>query len=326
MKSFRVICTTVKRGASDIELSGRIIEIELPSGEIVSSQTLPSFDRIRGPRGGSRGARGVCVKGERIYVAIYSGIMVFDLGWHLIKQIVHPLVVGHHEIAVDDEGVWCCSTLVDAVIKLDFSGNIIEQFWASENDDLVSWVGARSVTWDKGVDYRMYDLPNSGETHPMKQFHINTVHIRDGEVFAYDSNHQALFQIFPTFRPIVRNPRWDHAHNVILRGNEIFVNNSAERSFEIWCLPALGHEVHTGEVVLREKIEIVSGPEKSTQFSRSGWIRGLIVLTDREFIVGSNPTSLYHIKEGMIVQSWQYSIDVNEAVHGLTLKQTPPGK
>ena len=112
----RVICTTVIRGADTYEFSGRIVEIDLPSGEIIMTMQLPDIGFIIGPRGGSRGGRGVRVFENKIYVSTYSCILVYDYSWNLLTEIRHPHVVGHHEIQVDAEGIWCCSTVIDAKI------------------------------------------------------------------------------------------------------------------------------------------------------------------------------------------------------------------
>jgi hypothetical protein len=317
-----VVCSTVRRGATNYELSGRIIEVVLPSGEVTLSMNIPDKGFVSGPRGGTRGGRGVRVSNNRIYVATHNCILVYNFDWKLVNEIWHPHAAGFHEIQVDREGIWCCSTLVDAIFKLDFRGQALFQWWASEDEGFVSWLGARKLAWDKTVDYAAYTLPEEGEVHPNKQFHINTVHQARGKVYGYDSNHQALFQFWPKFAPLIRNPSWNHAHNVYPRRRDILVNNSALKTFEIWRIPSAWERFwhRRRDSYLKKKVVIVEGEGESTQFSTSGWIRGRIDLGRNEFIVGSNPASLHHVKEGKLFQSWFLSNDVNEAIHGLALK------
>jgi hypothetical protein len=317
----RVICTTVIRGADQFDLSGRIIEMDLPSGEIIVAMNLPNKGNIIGPRGGSRGGRGVRVFNNKIYVAIYDRILVYDLNWNLLSEIQHPHVVGHHEIQVDAQGIWCCSTMIDAVVKLDFSGKVLFEWWASEDNEFLAWVKARKFAWDRDIDYSTYAPHPDKEGYPNHQFHINSIYYGiDGKVYAYDLNYAALFVIWPRFEPVARNPAWGHAHNVCLYGRDILVNASAFRSFEIWRMPEGWQRFWNRKPYRVQNIVIVPGKGESTQFSKSGWVRGRIDLGPNEFIVGCNPASLYHLQDGHIVQRWQISSQVNEAVHGLTVK------
>ncbi len=316
----RVICTTVIRGAEKYQFSGRIIEIDLPSGEIIMSMNLPDKGSIIGPRGGSRGGRGVRVFRNKIYVAIYDRILVYDIDWNLISEIKHPHVVGHHEIQVDEEGIWCCSTLIDAVFKLDFEGKVLFEWWASEDPQFLKWVKANKYVWDRSIDYSTYAPHPDWEGHPNHQFHINSVYAVNGKVYAYDLARAALFVVWPNFKPIVKNLAWDHAHNVCPGGQEdILVNVSANQSFEIWGVP-IGPKKLFRRPYLKRRVLVTRGEGRSTQFSKSGWIRGRIDLGADEFIVGSNPASLHHIRANHVAQSWYISDKVNESVHGLTLK------
>ena len=317
----RVICTTVIRGADSYEFSGRVIELDLPEGKIVVSMNLPNKGHIRGPRGGSRGGRGVRVFNNKIYVAIYDRVLVYDLDWNLLSEIQHPYVVGHHEIQVDSEGVWG-TTMLDAVVKLDHSGNVLFEWWASEDDDFVAWTKIKKFNWDRSINYLEYEPPSFDETYPGYQCHFNSVYCVDGKVYVYDLKHRALFVVWPKFEPVVRNRAWDRAHNVHPRGDEILANVSGLKTFEIWRMPTSGiRRLWSKKPVRVQRVKIVPGEDRSTQFSRSGWVRGLIKLGPNEFIVGCNPASLYHIRDNQVVHKWQISNEVNEAIHGLTLKQ-----
>jgi hypothetical protein len=323
----RVICTTVIRGADNFDMSGRIMEIDLPTGEVVFSMNLPhNKGSVLGPRGGSRGGRGVRVFENSIYLAIYDRVLVYDLEWNLLTEIRHPHVVGHHEIQVDHEGIWCCSTVADAVMKLGFKGNVLFEWWASEDEAFVSWTGAKKIRWDRRIDYSTYLDASGEEKHPSKQFHLNSIYCVDGKVYVYDSNYQVLFAVWPKFEPLIRNIEWDHAHNVCLRGQDILVNVSARKAFEIWRMPTAVERFWRKNPYLVQRVIVVPGEDKSTQFSNSGWIRGRIDLESNEFIVGCNPASLHYIRNGEVVRTWEISRNVNEAIHGLTLKQSdkPP--
>jgi hypothetical protein len=206
------------------------------------------------------------------------------------------------------------------IAKLDFRGNILFEWWAGEEQAFLAWTGGKLTRWDRNLDYASHRDPSGLEFYPGKQFHLNYVCRTGPKVYAYDANHSALFSVWPTFEPVAKNPAWDHAHNVSLRGRDILVNNSACRTFEIWRMPGFLSKRFNKPPYPVSRLEVVSGLGKSTQFSKSGWIRGRIELGRNEFIVGSNPASLYHIRGGEVLHVWQLSHDVNEAIHGLTLK------
>jgi hypothetical protein len=282
---------------------------------------LPENGHIVGQRGGSRGGRGVRTRDNKIFVAIYDRILVFDYFWQLLDEIRHPHVVGHHEIQVEADGILCCSTMVDMVAKLSFDGNLLFEWWAAEDEAFVAWTGGKLTRWNREVDYSSHRDPSGLEFYPGKQYHINNVYRSGGEIHAYDANHSTLFAVWPQFEPITKNPAWDHAHNVSMRGRNILVNNSACRTFEIWRMPGLLRRFWDKSPSLISRLELVPGTAKSTQFSVSGWIRGRINLAHNEFIVGSNPASLYHIRDNEVLNVCELGSDVNEAIHGLALKE-----
>ena len=316
LRRMRVVCTTVMRGSTDEEMTGRFFEVELPSGRIIKSMNVPSIGSVSGPRGGTRGGRGIAVYGGKTYAAVHNRIFVYDREWNLLGEISNPLVAGHHELQVDSAGIWCCSTLTDSITRLDFTGKILYSYWASEDENFVAWLGRKRILWDKSFDYASLPL-GAEEVHSNKQFHINTVRKMGNEVYAYDCNYSALFRFWPSFRPVVINPAWDHAHNVYLSGVEILVNNSAMKTFEKWRLPKRSRNGVCPDATLLERTTIVPGEERSTQFSKSGWVRGRIDLGRNEFLVGCNPASIHHILDGKVINVFQLSDDVNEAIHGL---------
>lgn len=316
----KVAFTTVIRGADNFVRSGRIIEMDLSSSEIIMSMNLPDKGEIVGQRGGSRGGRGIQVFNDKIFVAIYDRILVYDRNWRQLSEIRHPHVVGHHEIRVDINGIWCCSTLTDAIVMLDFKSNALFEWWASEDDGFVTWTNSKLVKWDRSVDYSSYHDISGHELHPNKQFHLNNVCRFNQTVYAFDANNSALFAVWPKFKPVVINPAWDHAHNVCLRGRDVLVNNSARKTFEAWRIPGTFTFGPWRKPFLLQRVEIFPGEHKASQFSQSGWVRGRIDVGWNEFIVGSNPASLFHIKDHKVINSWNISDNINEAIHGLAIK------
>lgn len=84
-------------------------------------------------RGGMRGARGVAVAGDEIFVANYDSIIRYDREWIRKGLISHPHCADIHDIASRYGHLWVASTLNDLIFQFDCDGNVVEiiDLWAN---------------------------------------------------------------------------------------------------------------------------------------------------------------------------------------------------
>jgi hypothetical protein len=320
MNDCHAICTTVIRGSTDRELHGNIYVVELQRGKVIRTIRIPQQSFVYGARGGSRGGRGVAVHRDRIFVAVFDKILVYNRRFELLGDIFHPQVVGHHEIAVANDGIWCCSTLVDALFHLDFDGNTLDAWWASEDAWFADQTGGRIVGRDRSFPYAteaLNDLVGYDE-----QYHFNQVFRLGERVLTYSHQKAALVEFRPEPRIICRNSSWLAAHNALVVGLRFLINNTQRKRLEVFDWQAVNNGDATGGELTPESIVVIDTSEGlSDQFATSGWVRGLGVIDADRVVVGTSPAALCVVDlcEQRIVQRIELSDDLHEAVHGLCI-------
>ena len=81
-----------------------------------------------------------------------------------------------HELAADGDGIWVTSSLLDAVLKVDTSGSLLEEHFLGELPaEVRDPIGIRSHPIDRSVDQRRHARKVSAlRSHP------NAIHLVDG--------------------------------------------------------------------------------------------------------------------------------------------------
>jgi hypothetical protein len=304
--------STVVRGSSDAEMTGFFYKIDWRSQEILKKiRVPPRVAGVFGSRGGSRGGRGMTVFGDTVYAATFDKILMFDRQLLPRKAISHPLVVGHHELHVDDSGIWCCSTLIDAVIKLTDDGRLLDACFLCE-EDAVLQTGARRVTRDRTVDYMAEANADTDGNRFEEQLHVNTVTVhRDGRIVVWATNTGHLVQIRPHVEVLAHIPHLRFAHNVQLVGDDLFVNHTRAAAFQIYPRDNL--------TTPRVHVDLDTRETASEQFATSGWIRGMCWVAPDLLVVGTSPAGLIGIDLNTMTVAGrlQLEADVRHAVHGV---------
>jgi len=305
--------STVIRGCSNAEMTGFFYKIDWRSREILEKIPVPSRAAgVFGSRGGSRGGRGIAVFGDTVYAATFDKILMFDRQLLPRKAISHPLVLGHHELQADAAGIWCCSTLIDAVVRLSHDGQLLDACFMCEEDALLS-SGVKRVPRDRTVDYMGQAHDDTESARFDEQLHINTVTADHdaGTVVAWASNTGHLVQIRPHVEILAYVPHLRFSHNVQLVGDDLFVNHTRASAFQIYSRDQL--------TTPRAHVDLETRDTPSEQFATSGWIRGLCRITPDLLVVGTSPAGLISIDLNTmtVVDRMQLETDVRHAVHGL---------
>lgn len=305
--------STVIRGSTNREMTGFFYKVDWRSKQVVAKVPVPPFVGALGARGGSRGGRGLALFEGRLFASTFDKILVYDHDYRLERSITHPLVMGHHEIHADATGIWCCSTLIDAFIKLAYDGTMIDGCFVSEEPAMIA-DGYRSVPRDRQYNY-LAEAENDVDTSAkyQEQFHLNTVTVGadSGEVHGFSNNTGHLLRIRPRFEILARMPHLRGSHNVQLASGELFVNHTYARAFQIYA-PG---EFETPRVHLT----LDEGVHPSEQFATSGWIRGMCWIDRDLIVVGTSPAGLISIDLNTmrVAERFDLERDVSHAVHGL---------
>jgi len=317
--SVEIFCSTIIRGAADKDMTGFFYHILWPEKRILSKIPVPAVTKGFGARGGSRGGRGLLWRDGFLFACACDKILVYDERFNIIDIFTHPHIIGHHDLAADDEGLWCTSTLIDALFKLDWCGNIVDEWYASEDREFIRmFEGDDSPAYEmprpRRKDY-VSDVDREGLDVYDEQFHFNTLHISDGAVYTFSNTKAALVQVRPRPAIVQRNPRWQWAHNVIPLEDAIIVNNSYHKSFERFRPGAAQPEVCA---------RLDKTDDCATQFAAGGWVRGLARVNERYAYVGSSPAAIFlvDIMTGNVIDRMVLENGVNDTVHSIAVKSS----
>jgi hypothetical protein len=307
-----IYVSTVVRGAEDRGMTGFFYKVDWRERKIIAQTPVPpTYGPVIGSRGGSRGGRGLAFCEQRLYAATFDKILVYDAEFQLQKSVLNPLALGHHEIQVDRDGIWCCSTLIDAILRLDQNGRYVDGIFLGEERALMD-AGGRYVPRDRNRNYLAEAESDSDSAVFEEQFHLNTVTLQPGgalHAFACATGH--LVQIRPEVRVLATLPQLVAAHNVQFVGDRLFANNTRARCFEIYERDDLSNP--------SRRLRLDDGTGPSNQFATSGWIRGMCWVNANLLVVGSSPAQLIAIDlhSGRVVDRLVLVDDVSHAVHGL---------
>lgn len=316
MKFGNLYCSTIIRGSNDKDLTGFYYHLDWDAKKIIKKVEVPAARKQLGARGGSRGGRGLLVKDGYLYATACDKVIVYDESWNIVELFEHPHIIGHHDLAVDEDGIWCTSTMIDALFKYNWQGKVVDEWYACEDKEFIRFFSndelpARLVSRPRHIDFVSGVEQESADIYD-EQFHFNTVDVIDGRLFTFSNRKYILVQVKPKLELVQRNKAWIWAHNVILRDGRIIVNNSNLRRFEIYRPDSIKPELS----LLLDNTGV-----NSTQFSTSGWIRGMAFFNDRYIFVGSSPSVVFllDIIDGRVVDKMVLSDRVNDTVHSLAL-------
>ena len=104
----RVAVSSIGRGADVDHASGYLRVVDLERGAVTFKTPVPE-SRWRpedpNPRGGTRGARGVAVHGDRFVLGTHEDVTVLDTGWSLVRRFTHPILSSVHDVLADERGI-----------------------------------------------------------------------------------------------------------------------------------------------------------------------------------------------------------------------------
>ncbi len=122
-----LLLSVVSRNSSLDEPSGYMYTLDLGHRQVTGRSPVIKPSHLRhdqNPRGGLRGARGIAVGEDHVFIANSSRIYRFDSAWRLIGSLSHPSCADIHDILFRDGRLWVTSTRNDLVFEFDLDGNI----------------------------------------------------------------------------------------------------------------------------------------------------------------------------------------------------------
>src|SRR5262245_34773275 len=126
-----ILVTTTHRHCRPGEPSGFVYTVDAEAWRLSGSCPViepPHLQADPNPRGGMRGAKGIAVVGDTLFLANASVVYRFDSSWNVLSTISHPSCAYIHDIVWHDDSLWVASCCNDLVFRFDGGGRI-RHFW-----------------------------------------------------------------------------------------------------------------------------------------------------------------------------------------------------
>lgn len=274
------------------------------------------------PRGNSRGGKGIIVSGNELFVGTYHSILVFDLDLNLKRKISNPLFVNIHELCMAGESIWVSSTAIDCAVKVDRLGNALKIWWAREEKLLQERYGLCPMAIDKTIDNRLIHIHADLSSKPCHT-HLNSVVTANGRSYVLLNKQGALVQIEPTVNVVLEDPFLRGAHSPALTraGDRMLVCSSFKKAILVYDLES-GKTVQQIDLLNFAEIATLQKMHPDQPFNQSIFIRGLEIVDGQRILAGISPAAILEIdvQRNRLLDLFQFSNDVGDAVHGLTLQ------
>ena len=280
----------------------------------------------------TRGGRGIQVLGERVIVASYHTLKIFDRELVHLRDVSHPLMVGLHEVCVDGtDAVWVCCTAVDAALRISLkNGAVLRQFWPAEMPEFQQRFGVTPTKIDKQADNRTLFLDKA--RYKLDRLHLNSIAVWQGEVYAFLADLGAVVNLGRR-ETVIQDVALRGGHNLIIQDDGTAILN------DTYCRAIRFYNLHTGSLqkvvnltdfpavrALLRKHDAVYWWRKALRKAglcshtppRPLFVRGMSLAGDWLF-VGVSPAAILCLdwQRGELIDMYCYAQDVHVCVHGL---------
>jgi hypothetical protein len=172
----RIVVTSAVRHAGHERFSGYVRVVDLDSHAVLHSEPV-SESPWRGvdpnPRGGTRGAKGISVHGDRLVVCNSDSVFVLDERLQPVTAFSHPLAGAIHDVLAEETGIWVTCTNADLLARFTWDGELAETWSWRDDPLLVRELGFDSLPpTDLTLDYRDPRVLQGGVTNVV---HLNAV-------------------------------------------------------------------------------------------------------------------------------------------------------
>jgi hypothetical protein len=326
-----IYLSTIIRGAP-IEEGGEIIKIDWESKKILKRHYIvPKEPKVvdPNPRGGSRGGRGIIKYENKILVASYHTIHVFDLDLNPIKDIKNNLFVGIHEIKKVDSYIYVTSTKIDTIVKIDYEGNTINYWSARDNYEVQRLFKVSPLNITDQRDNREKFMGEQLIEKDKNHLHLNAVSANQNEVYLTFNAKGAIFGL-PDNKVLYSNDNIKGFHNLEkLDKNKFLICNSKFKELKI-----INKNGIEGEALNILKFNILKFyyykfwiiyfikyyMKFKEKISQPFFLRGLDVLNDQQkAFAGVSPLGVIEVDLNTMLPSdfKFFSNDITHCVHGL---------
>ncbi len=298
-----VLVSSVVRGANQGDSHGGLYRVDLENGS--SEQMLDwndssiNFDG----RGADRGLRGIAFWRDEIFIAASDELFVFDKAFRIVASFRNPYLKHCHEIAILRDSLFLTSTGFDSILRFDLNAGEFN-------------LGLQLVAQPSGYGARIFNPNLDGSVSPSVSFHLNNVHPTEHGLFVSGLKIAAIVQITPNSVTVAAEIPLG-THNARPYKGGVLLNDTEHDSL-VWYTPEKFVSIPTP---MYPRENLLFADADSSGVARQGFGRGLCLLSDRLVAGGSSPTtvSVYDLAAGERIKSFNLSMDMRNAAHGLAV-------
>jgi len=302
-----LIATSVIRGAGAGQSHGAVHLVDLQGGRIahVVDWKAPGFD-LNSP-GGGRGLRGVAFDEERVFIAASDTLFVFTPAFEMLDSYRSPFLGNCHEICVFENRLYLTSTAFDALLGFDLKSNRFD------------W-GLHVTESGNGLQGTPFD-PNSTQG-PSRgdDLGLNSLWCDPRGMFISGSRSSGLM-IFDAQR-IDRLVTLPHGVQNARPWRDGVLFNDTEANVARFMTPTSNQVFQVPEY---PNSALSSDYDPEDKNSRQGFARGLCVLDNSVFAVGSSPATitLHNLDTMKTTHSINFSDDPRHTIQSLAVWPHP---
>ena len=318
-----------------IDQAGELVRLDWDTKKVISK--VPVAPRSLhfedpNPRGNSRGGKGIALIDDKIIVAGYCELQVYDRNLNHLYDISHNLMSGLHEVYHETGSrLWITSTVLNSALLIDVNNReLLDAIWPQECIEFKNRWNLTPMQLDKSADNRIRFLAKNIEKDP-SHLHFNAIYKWKGDMYGLFNRFGAVVNL--TRQRIVFEDRSIYgAHNlIILDDGTIFVNDTRNQAVNLYGKDgALKKRInllpfHQANRKVRRYKQLNGFRKMMTRigFPRQDsvmpfFVRGLDLSEDLLFI-GISPAAILCVnwQTGKLVDVFNYTDDVRVAVHGL---------
>jgi hypothetical protein len=306
----------VKEGGEMVKLSWRLKKV---LKQIPIFPTQPDILNDPNPRGNSRGGKGIIITDKELFVGTYHTILVFDFDLNLKRTITNNLFVNIHEMCWDQKNIWVSSTTIDCAILINQMGETLKTFWPREEPLLQEQLGLFPMQIDKNSDNRLKHI-HSQLGQKAGHTHLNSVTKHGRSTYVLLNRLGTVVKIEPEVNLVINTPLVIGAHSLVISSNgaRMILCSSFKHSILFFNLKTGRLEKSIDLLDFKEVAELHERfPDQP--FNKSIFVRGLEVIDSRRILIGVSPATILEIdiEKDKLLDLYQFSNDVGDAIHGL---------
>jgi hypothetical protein len=316
---------TVKR-KRPVKEGGELVKLDWSTKQVLKAIPLfpfdPDIEDDPNPRGNSRGGKGILFSGDELFVGTYHSILVFDLDMNLKRKISNNLFVNIHEMCMDGENIWVSATAIDCALLTTPNGKTVKSWWPREEELLQQKYGLQPMEIDKTIDNRLLHIHAELSSKPYHT-HLNSV-VKFGEkVYVLLNKLGIVVQVEPEVKVVLEDPaiRGAHSPKISAGADQLILCSSLRKCIVVYSLEK-NKPIKQVNVLDFPEIKELANAHPDQPFNQSIFVRGLEIINDQRILVGISPAAILEIdiQQDRLLDFFQYSTEVGDAVHGLAYK------